>query len=72
MRSGALEDEVARLATGGSQNQPLPTGANAALDVAEILLEDLDRQGKLAPQIVELPLSLDQSFDDLLTSGLSH
>jgi hypothetical protein len=50
----------------------LAAGANAALDVAEILFEDLDRQTEITPELVKLPLSLSQSFGDLLTPGLSH
>ena len=58
MRRGALEDEVACFTTGGSDDQPLPSRANAALDVTEVLLEDLDRQTKLAAEIVKLPLDV--------------
>jgi len=58
MRRGALENEAAYLTTRRSENQASAAGANAALDVAEILLEDLDRQTEITPEFVELPLSL--------------
>jgi len=50
----------------------LPTGANAALDVAEVLLEHFDGQAEITAEVVKLPFSLSQTFDDLLTSGAIH
>jgi len=67
----ALEDEVTGLASRGCHDQPLPAAANAALDVTEILLEDLDRQTERMPEIVELPLISPQPFDDFLPAS-SH
>ena len=72
MRRRARKNEVACLATRWSENQALPAGANAALDVSEILLEHFDGQAKISAEVVELPLGLSQSFDDLLTSGTFH
>lgn len=72
VRRGALEDKVTRFATRGFDDQPLPSRPNAALDVANILLQHFNGEAEFAAKIVELPLALSQSFDDLLTSGLSH
>ena len=69
MERGALEDEVARLAPRRCHDQAVSSGTNAALDVTEILLEDLDRQTEIVAKIVELPLVLAQPFDDLLTAS---
>ena len=72
MRGCALEDEVARLATRGPEDQTLPSGTDAALDVAQILLEHFDGEAEIAPEIVKIPLALRQPFDKLLTSGAIH
>jgi hypothetical protein len=72
MRRGALENEVACLAAGGSDDQAPPFRPNAALDVAEILLEHVDGQTKIMTEIVEFPLAFGQSFDDPLTSRALH
>lgn len=58
MRCSALEDEIACLATRWPENQALPAGANAALDVAEILFEHFDGQTEFAAEIIKLPLTL--------------
>ena len=50
----------------------MPTGANAAIDVAEILLEHFDRETKITAEVVKLPFALSQTFDDLLTPGAIH
>jgi hypothetical protein len=60
MERGALEDEVARVAPRRSHDQTVSSGTNAALDVTEILLEDLDRQTEVMAEIVEFPLILSQ------------
>jgi hypothetical protein len=68
MQRRALEDEVASLALRGRHDHPFSTGTNTSLDVMEILLEDLDRQTELMPEIVKLPLALGQPFDDFLAA----
>ena len=50
----------------------MPTGANAALDVAEVLLEHFDGETEIMAEVVKLPLGVRQLFDDLLTSGPLH
>ena len=69
---GVLEDEVACLATRRPENQDLPTGTDAALDVAEVFLEHFDGEAKIPAEIVKLPFTLRQSLNDLLTSGTIH
>jgi hypothetical protein len=58
MRRRARKNEVACLATRWSENQALPTGTDAAVDVSEILLEHFDGQAKISAEVVELPLGL--------------
>lgn len=71
MEGCAPENEAAGVASCGRHDKPSPAAANTALDVTEILLEDLDRQSELTAEIVELPLIPAQPFDDLLATGLS-
>ncbi len=56
VRCGALEYEVAYLATRWSEYQAQPARANATLDVSEIFLEHFDSQAKFSAEVVELPL----------------
>jgi len=56
VRCGALEHEIACLATRWSEYQAQPARANAALDVSEIFLEHFDGQAKFSAEVVELPL----------------
>jgi len=72
MRRRARKNEVAHFTTCWSENQALPAGTDAAVDVSEILLEHFDGQAKILAEVVELPLALSQSFDDLLTPGAPH
>jgi len=69
MEGGAPEDEVAGRAPRGCHEQPSSAAANAALDVAKILFQHLDGQTELTSEIIELPLSGNQSFNDFLTTS---
>ena len=72
MESGALEVKIARIAARRCDDQVLPTRPDTAFNVAEVLLEDLDRQTEIMAEIVELPLIRRQPFDNLLTPGPFH
>jgi hypothetical protein len=69
VEGSALEDKVARFALRGRHHQPPARRPNAALDVAQVLLQHPDGELELAPQMVEVELLIEQPVSDLLTSS---
>ena len=61
MAGGALaEDETAGEAAGGLDAQPFRAPPQAALDMAEVVLQDARRRLQLPPQLLEPPLPRSQ------------
>ncbi len=48
------------------------SGFDAALDVTEVFLQRTDLDGELVAEIVERPLLLSESLNDLLSAGPRH
>jgi hypothetical protein len=72
MERQALEDEVTRLTARLLDDEALPTRADAALNVFEVFLQNIDGQTELAPQIIDGPLAIAEQLENRLPTCLAR
>lgn len=65
----ARQREPAVGADSGSHPETLTIHLDATLNVTEIVLESADLDGKLVTKVIEDPLLVSETLDDLLASG---